>query len=182
MLPGQRHRGGTLSCGRYLLAPLTGNKEGSMVFMTLRVGHTSTRVPKSIPYTPVENTPFLVDHQPFLIGRIAVDVTIRTKFPGNKEGRLKRLWCSANLVSSQHSSCPYGQHTKLSACWLCLCFSVSQVGVSFARRVSVRLGGFCVTEVCPPLKRPTCKVCMANTVQEVTRFADQNVHERRLSF
>ncbi len=25
--------------------------------MTLRVGHTLTRVPKSIPYTPVENTP-----------------------------------------------------------------------------------------------------------------------------
>ncbi len=53
---------------------------------------------------------------------------------------------------------------------------------SFARRVSVRLGGFSGSEVCPPLKRPTCKVCMANTVQEVTRFADQNVHEGRLSF
>ncbi len=103
-------------------------------------------------------------------------------FTGYKEGRLKRLWCYANLVSSQHSSCPYGQHTKLSVCWLFVNPSVNRVGLSFARRVSVRLGGFCVTEVCPPLKRPTCKVCMANTVQEVTRSADQNVHEQRCIF
>ncbi len=36
--------GGSLPCGRYLLAPLTGNKQGSKGLMILRVKPTPTRV------------------------------------------------------------------------------------------------------------------------------------------
>ncbi len=37
--------GGSLPCGRYLLAPLNGNKEGSKGFMVLRVKRTPTLFP-----------------------------------------------------------------------------------------------------------------------------------------
>ncbi len=43
--------GGSLPCGRHLLAPLTGNKEGSQNLMVLRV---RPRFSKSIPYTLVD--------------------------------------------------------------------------------------------------------------------------------
>ncbi len=56
MLPGQRHRG-SLPCGRYLLAPLNGNKEGSKCLMVLRVKHTPTRLPTNSLYTPMNSTP-----------------------------------------------------------------------------------------------------------------------------
>ncbi len=40
-----RAKGSSLPCGRYLLAPLTGNKEGSKGLMVLRVRPTPTRFP-----------------------------------------------------------------------------------------------------------------------------------------
>ncbi len=43
--------------GAYLLAPLNGNKEGSMSLMLLRVKPTPTRFPTNILYTPMDNTP-----------------------------------------------------------------------------------------------------------------------------
>ncbi len=43
-----RAKGSSRPCGRCLLAPLTGNKEGSMERMALRVRHTPTRFPISI--------------------------------------------------------------------------------------------------------------------------------------
>ncbi len=42
--------GGSLPCGRYLLAPLTGNKEGSKGLMVLRVKPTPTRFPTNSLY------------------------------------------------------------------------------------------------------------------------------------
>ncbi len=56
MLPGPRHRG-PLLCGRYLLAPLTGNKEGSKSLMVLPVGPTPIRFPTSSLYTSMDSTP-----------------------------------------------------------------------------------------------------------------------------
>ncbi len=50
-------QGGSLPCGRYLLAPLTGNTEGSKCLMVLRVRPTSTRFPTNSLYTPMGNTP-----------------------------------------------------------------------------------------------------------------------------
>ncbi len=48
---------GSLPCGRHLRAPLTGNEEGSMGLMVLRVRPTPTRFPINIYYTPLDNTP-----------------------------------------------------------------------------------------------------------------------------
>ncbi len=42
---------GSLPCGRYLLAPLTGNNERSMGLMCI-----PTRLPTKVPYTPLDNT------------------------------------------------------------------------------------------------------------------------------
>ncbi len=56
MLPSPRH-GGTLTCGHYLLAPLTGNKEGSKGLMVLRFKPTPGRFPTNSLYTPMDNTP-----------------------------------------------------------------------------------------------------------------------------
>ncbi len=63
--PGQSHgccpvraTGGSLPCGRYILAPLTGNKEGSMGLMVLQVKPTPTRFPTNSLNTPMDNTPF----------------------------------------------------------------------------------------------------------------------------
>ncbi len=52
-----RATGGPLPCGRYLLAPLTGSKEGSSSLMVLRVKPTPTRFPTNSLYTPMGNTP-----------------------------------------------------------------------------------------------------------------------------
>ncbi len=49
--------GGSLPCGRYLLAPLTGNKDGSMGLMVLQVKPTPTRFPTNSLYTPIDNIP-----------------------------------------------------------------------------------------------------------------------------
>ncbi len=43
MLLGQRHNEGSLPCGRYLLASLTGNKKGKKGLMVLPVKPTPTR-------------------------------------------------------------------------------------------------------------------------------------------
>ncbi len=43
--------------GRYLLAPLTGKKEGSKNLTVLRVKPTPTRFPTRSVYTPMDNTP-----------------------------------------------------------------------------------------------------------------------------
>ncbi len=51
-----RATGGLLLCGRFLLAPLTGNKEGSKGIIVLRVRPTSTRFPTNSLYTPMDNT------------------------------------------------------------------------------------------------------------------------------
>ncbi len=56
MLPGPRQRG-ALSCGRYLLAPKTGNKERGKSLMVLRVKPTPTRFPTKSLYTPMDTTP-----------------------------------------------------------------------------------------------------------------------------
>ncbi len=56
MLPGPRHTGGSLPCRRYLLAPLTGDKEGRKSLMVLRVKPTPTRLPTNSLYTPMDNT------------------------------------------------------------------------------------------------------------------------------
>ncbi len=53
MLPGPRHRGSLLPYGRYLLAPLTGNLEESILAMVLRVRPTPTRFPTNILFTPL---------------------------------------------------------------------------------------------------------------------------------
>ncbi len=59
--PGQSHgccpvraTGGSLPCGRHLLATLNGNKEGSRCLMVLRVKPTPTRFPTNSLYTPVD--------------------------------------------------------------------------------------------------------------------------------
>ncbi len=52
MLPG-RATGGSLPCGRYLLAPLNGNKEGSKCLVVLRVKPTPTRFSTNSLYTPL---------------------------------------------------------------------------------------------------------------------------------
>ncbi len=46
-----------LSGGLYLLAPLTGNKEGSKELMVLRVKPTLTRLPTNSLYAPMNSTP-----------------------------------------------------------------------------------------------------------------------------
>ncbi len=56
MLPYPRHRG-SQPCGCYLIAPLTGNKEGCMGLMVLRVKPTPARFPTNSRYTPMDNTP-----------------------------------------------------------------------------------------------------------------------------
>ncbi len=56
MLPGPRHRG-SLTCGRYLLVPLNGNKEGNKGLMVFLVKPTPTRFPTNSLYTPMDNTP-----------------------------------------------------------------------------------------------------------------------------
>ncbi len=48
--------GDSLQCGRFLLAPLSGNKEGSKSRMVLRVRPTLTQLPTSIIYTPMDST------------------------------------------------------------------------------------------------------------------------------
>ncbi len=57
MLPGQSHRGSLIPCGRYLLASLTGTKEGSKGLMVLRVRPTPTRFPTNSLYIPMDNIP-----------------------------------------------------------------------------------------------------------------------------
>ncbi len=52
-----RATGGSLPCGRYLLAPLNGNKEGNKCLMVLRVKPTPTWFPTNSLYTPMDNTP-----------------------------------------------------------------------------------------------------------------------------
>ncbi len=52
-----RGTGGSLPCGRYLLATLTGIKDGSKGLMVLRVKPTPTRFPIKSLYTPMDNTP-----------------------------------------------------------------------------------------------------------------------------
>ncbi len=52
-----RTTGGSLPCGRYLLAPLTVDKEGSKSLMAQRVKPTQTRFPTNSLYTPIDNTP-----------------------------------------------------------------------------------------------------------------------------
>ncbi len=54
MLPGPRHS------GRYLLAPLTGKKEGSKSLVVIRVKPTPTRFQTNSLYTPIDNTPILL--------------------------------------------------------------------------------------------------------------------------
>ncbi len=54
MLPGPRHR------GRYLLAPLTGKKEGSKSLVVIRVKPSPTQFPTNSLYTPIDNTPMLL--------------------------------------------------------------------------------------------------------------------------
>ncbi len=60
-----------LPCGRYLLAPLTRNKEGSMWLMVLRVRPTPTRFPTNILYSPVDSTP-LLSLPPFVIQELGI--------------------------------------------------------------------------------------------------------------
>ncbi len=48
---------GSLPCGRFLLAPLNGNKEGSKCLMVLRVKHTPARLPTNSLCTSMDNTP-----------------------------------------------------------------------------------------------------------------------------
>ncbi len=52
-----RATGGSPPCGRYLLAPLNGNKEGSKCLLVLRVKPTPTGFPTNSLYTPMDNTP-----------------------------------------------------------------------------------------------------------------------------
>ncbi len=47
---------GSLTCGRYLLAPLTGNKEGGDFLMVLRVRFTPTGFPTNSLYISMDNT------------------------------------------------------------------------------------------------------------------------------
>ncbi len=51
-----RATGGSLPCRRYLLAPLTGNKEGSKGLMVLRVKPTPTRCPTNSLDAQMDNT------------------------------------------------------------------------------------------------------------------------------
>ncbi len=44
----------SLPCGRYLLVPLTENKEGSKELMVLRGGLAPTRFPINILYSPMD--------------------------------------------------------------------------------------------------------------------------------
>ncbi len=53
--PGRSHRGWK-PCGRYLLAPLTRNKEGSKGLIVLRVKPTPSRFPINSLYIPLGNT------------------------------------------------------------------------------------------------------------------------------
>ncbi len=48
---------GWLPCGRYLLTPLTENKEGNMGLMALWVRPKPTRFPTNILHIPLDNTP-----------------------------------------------------------------------------------------------------------------------------
>ncbi len=52
-----RAAGGSLPCGRYLLAPVTENKEESKCLMVLRVKPIPTRFPTNSLYNPMDNTP-----------------------------------------------------------------------------------------------------------------------------
>ncbi len=52
-----RATGVALPCGRYLLVPLTLNKQGSSGLMVLRVKPTPTRFPTNSLNTPMDNTP-----------------------------------------------------------------------------------------------------------------------------
>ncbi len=52
-----RATGVSLPCGRYLIAPFTGDKEGSKCLTVLRVKPTPTRFPANSLYTPMDNTP-----------------------------------------------------------------------------------------------------------------------------
>ncbi len=54
--PGRNHRG-SMPCGCYLLAPLTGNREGNMWLILFWVWPTPTRFPTSIFYILLDNTP-----------------------------------------------------------------------------------------------------------------------------
>ncbi len=47
----QELQGSSLTCGHFLLAPLSGNLQGSMAIIVLRVRPTPTRFPTSILYT-----------------------------------------------------------------------------------------------------------------------------------
>ncbi len=49
--------GRSLPCGRYLLAPLTGNREGSKSLIALRVKPRKNRFPTNSLSTPMDNTP-----------------------------------------------------------------------------------------------------------------------------
>ncbi len=51
-----RATGGSLPCGRYLLASLNVNEEGRKCLMVLRVKPTPTRSPTNSLYTPMDNT------------------------------------------------------------------------------------------------------------------------------
>ncbi len=59
MLSAPRHRS-SLSCGRYLLASLTGNKEGSKGIMVLRVKPTPTRAQEISQQQPATSFPSLI--------------------------------------------------------------------------------------------------------------------------
>ncbi len=50
-------RWGALLCGRYLLFPLSGNKEESKELIVLRVRPTPIRLPISILYTTMDSMP-----------------------------------------------------------------------------------------------------------------------------
>ncbi len=59
---GTHYRADVIACGRYLLAPLTGNKEGSKSLMVLGVKSTPSRFPTNSLHTPMDNTTVLL-HQ-----------------------------------------------------------------------------------------------------------------------
>ncbi len=52
-----RATGGSPLYGHYLLAPLTGNKEGRKGLIVLRIMPTPTRLPTNCLHTPMDNTP-----------------------------------------------------------------------------------------------------------------------------
>ncbi len=63
MLPGSGLLG-SLPCGRYLLAPSTGNKEGNKGLMVFRVWPTPIGFPANSLYTPIENTVYMKNVSP----------------------------------------------------------------------------------------------------------------------